>query len=98
MRWQEWTLFAITETVLCLTPGPAVLLVLSQAMARGTAASLWSNLGILSGNTLYFVISATALGAIILAAHGLFFAVRWIGAGYLVWMGVHAFFGRSDAL
>jgi homoserine/homoserine lactone efflux protein len=36
MTWGVWALFAVTETALCLSPGPAVLLVLSQALTRGT--------------------------------------------------------------
>jgi len=58
MRWETWSLFLVTETVLCLTPGPAVLLVLSQGLRRGAVASWWSSLGILAGNTFYFVPSA----------------------------------------
>ena len=67
MSGEIWLLFAVTETVLCFTPGPAVLLVLSQGLARGTASSIWANLGILAGNTLYFVLSATSLGALLVA-------------------------------
>jgi threonine/homoserine/homoserine lactone efflux protein len=33
MSWNVWTLFAVTEAALCLSPGPAVLLVLSQGLA-----------------------------------------------------------------
>src|SRR6185437_4363840 len=51
MTWQVWSAFALIETVLCLTPGPAVLLVLSQALTRGTARTIWSILGLLSANT-----------------------------------------------
>lgn len=39
MSWDAWLLFALTEAVLCLSPGPAVLLVLSQGLARGTRAN-----------------------------------------------------------
>ncbi len=98
VRWETWSAFLITETVLCLTPGPAVLLVLSRALSRGALASIWSSLGILSGNALYFLLSATSLGAILLASYDLFAAVRWIGAAYLVWLGVSAFVGRSPVL
>lgn len=98
MRWETWTVFVATETVLCLVPGPAVLLVLSQALLRGGPASLWSSLGILAGNTAYFILSATSLGAILLASYDLFFAVRWIGAGYLVWLGLATFFGKASVL
>ncbi len=98
MTWQVWSAFALIETVLCLTPGPAVLLVLSQALTRGTAKTIWSILGILSANTAYFVLSATGIGAILLASYDLFFAIKWIGAGYLVWLGIGAFLGKSRTL
>ncbi|MGH7894550.1 MAG: LysE family translocator [Candidatus Binatia bacterium] len=98
MRWEIWSLFLVTETVLCLTPGPAVLLVLSQGLRRGAVASWWSSLGILAGNTFYFVLSATSLGAILVTSYDLFAAIRWIGAAYLVWLGVTTFVGRSPAL
>lgn len=98
MTWQVWSAFALIETVLCLTPGPAVLLVLSQALTRGTAKTIWSILGILGANTAYFVLSATGIGAILLASYDLFFAIKWIGAGYLVWLGISAFFGKSKSL
>jgi homoserine/homoserine lactone efflux protein len=93
-----WTLFAVTETALCFTPGPAVLLVLSQGLTRGTRPSVWANLGILTGNASYFALSATGLGAVLLASYELFSAIRWLGAAYLVWLGVSAFFGRSTVL
>jgi threonine/homoserine/homoserine lactone efflux protein len=98
MSLHVWAVFAVTETALCLTPGPAVLLVLSQALTRGTRASLWSNAGILAGNTFYFLLSATGVGAVLLASYDVFFAIKWLGAAYLVWLGVSAFFGRSATL
>jgi homoserine/homoserine lactone efflux protein len=60
-----------------------VLLVLSQGLCRGSLASIWSSLGILAGNTFYFILSATSLGAMVAASYDLFSAVRWIGAAYL---------------
>ena len=98
MTWQIWSAFFLVETALCLTPGPAVLLVLSQALTRGTLRTIWSIFGILGANTLYFMLSATGVGAILLASYDLFFAIKWIGAAYLVWLGVSAFLGRSKAL
>lgn len=95
MTWQIWSAFFVIETALCLTPGPAVLLVLSQALTRGTLKTIWSIGGILAANTLYFTLSATGVGAILLASYDLFFAIKWLGAAYLVWLGVNAFLGRS---
>ncbi|MGH7354605.1 MAG: LysE family translocator [Candidatus Rokuibacteriota bacterium] len=98
MAWEVWLLFALTETALCFTPGPAVLLVVSQGLARGARASIWSNLGILGGNTLYFVLSATSLGAVLIASYELFAVIRWVGAAYLIWLGVAVIRGRSAVL
>src|SRR5438445_8860928 len=92
---EVWALFVVTESILCLTPGPAVLLVVAQALSGGAAASVWATLGILTGNALYFALSATGLGALLLASYELFALVRWLGAAYLVWLGVRAFLGRS---
>ncbi|HXC55870.1 MAG TPA: LysE family translocator [Rhizomicrobium sp.] len=98
MTWQIWSAFFVIETVLCLTPGPAVLLVLSQALTRGARKTIWSIGGILAANTVYFVLSATGIGAILMASYDLFFAIKWLGAAYLVWLGVGAFRGTSRAL
>ena len=98
MTWQIWSAFFLIETALCLTPGPAVLLVLSQALTRGAARAVWSIGGILAANTLYFVLSATGVGAVLMASYDLFFAIKWIGAAYLVWLGVSAFLGKSKTL
>jgi len=93
-----WSAFALVELALCLTPGPAVLLVLSQALSPGAPKAVWSIFGILAANTTYFVLSATGIGAILIASHDLFFAIKWIGAAYLVWLGVQAFLGTSKTL
>jgi threonine/homoserine/homoserine lactone efflux protein len=98
MTLETWALFAITETALCFTPGPAVLLVLSQGLTRGTGPSVYANLGILAGNAAYFALSATGLGAVLLASYEAFSAIRWLGAAYLVWLGVTALFGKSSVL
>src|SRR5262249_56028980 len=78
MSWHGWILFVLVETMLCLAPGPAVLLVLSQGLTFGWRGSIAANLGILAGNAAYFALSATGLGAVLLASYDLFFAITWI--------------------
>jgi len=91
-------LFALMEIPLCLTPGPAVLFVFAHGLRYGAAKSIWANLGILTGNAFYFILSATGLAALVKTSHDAFLVVKWIGAGYLVFIGLRMIFGKSAAL
>lgn len=98
MTWQIWLAFVMIEAVLSMTPGPAVLYVLSQAIRKGPVKSVWGSGGILSANAMYFVLSATGLGAAIVASYKLFFLIKWAGAVYLVYLGVRSFFGKTSVM
>jgi threonine/homoserine/homoserine lactone efflux protein len=97
MTYTTWWLFVCTETVLCLMPGPAVLFVLSSALKSGARKSIASNLGILAANAVYFALSATGIGAILLSSK-LFLAVKWIGAAYLVFLGLRLLVGHNQVV
>jgi threonine/homoserine/homoserine lactone efflux protein len=88
MSFAAWGLFVLTELALSLTPGPVVLFVLSRALRHGGRRSLAASLGILAGNAAYFLLSACGLGAVLLASHALFRAIKRCGAIYLIGLGV----------
>jgi len=96
MKWETWWVFVVMEAVLCVTPGPAVLLVLSQALARGARKSIFASFGILAANAFYFLLSATGVGVVLAASHNLFLVIKWTGAAYLVYLGVSSFFGKHS--
>lgn len=98
VNWDTYWLYVMTEAVLSLSPGPAVMLVIACGLAHGARRSTWASLGILSANALYFVISATALGAVLVASRGFFLAVKWLGAAYLFYLGLSALFGRASPI
>jgi homoserine/homoserine lactone efflux protein len=81
-------LFSLTELVLCLTPGPAVMLVVSQGVKNGFPACLRGVAGIMTGNTVYFTLSAMGLGALLVSSATLFQIIKWTGAAYLVFLGL----------
>lgn len=91
-------LFAATELLLSLTPGPAVLLVVSQGIRRGFRSSTRGAAGILTGNALYFALCAAGLGALLLASKRVFDLLQIAGAAYLALLGLKMllFPGRID--
>jgi homoserine/homoserine lactone efflux protein len=91
---EAWLAFCIMETALCFTPGPAVLFVASVSLGREARAGMAAALGILAANALYFALSATGIAALILASGRLFALLRWIGAAYLVFIGLRMLWAR----
>ncbi|MBJ3776371.1 LysE family translocator [Acuticoccus mangrovi] len=88
MHVETIALFALTEVLLSLTPGPAVLLVVGLSLRQGLPAGLAATAGVLATNAVYFSLSALGVGALILASATLFTVLKWMGAAYLVWLGV----------
>lgn len=95
MDLSTWVAFALLETFLCLTPGPAVLFVVGSTLGRGRPGGFAATAGIVAGNTVYFVLSATSLGAILLASYQVFTLVRWLGAAYLIILGLSMLLRRT---
>src|SRR5262245_55828889 len=87
MTLEAWALFCLTETVLCLNPGPSVLLVVSLSATRGRRSGVMAALGVLAANAVYFALSATGLVTAHALSDDLYLAIRWTGAAYLVWLG-----------
>src|SRR5450631_2796922 len=87
MTFETWLLFFIMETALSLSPGPAVFYVVSQGI-RAFPRAVPATLGILSANACYFALSATSLGALIAASARFFTIAKWVGAAYLIYLGI----------
>ena len=98
MTWHRWIVFVVMEIVGSAVPGPAVLLIISQGLRYGGRRSLWGLVGILSVNALYFVLSAFSLTALLSASHQVFVVIKWLGAGYLIYLGASAVFGRHSTI
>src|SRR5580704_4718392 len=88
MTLATWLAFLIASGILVLIPGPTVLLVVSYALGQGWRTALPMAIGVALGDTTAMTLSMLGLGAL-LAASGLVFTVlKWLGAAYLVWLGV----------
>ena len=93
-----WTIFLLMETLQCLSPGPAVLFVLSQGLARGALASTWASCGILAANAVYLLLSATSVAAVLVGSRNAFSLITWVGAGYTVLLGVRTVLSSGKGL
>ena len=83
-----WLAFVAASTALLLIPGPTVLLVLSYALSKGRPVALASAAGVALGDLVAMTASLLGLGALVLASATLFTALKWVGAAYLVWLGI----------
>jgi threonine/homoserine/homoserine lactone efflux protein len=90
MNWHLFAGFLAMTIVLLLAPGPIVTLVISTAATRGMRGGLITVAGTSTGNALLIGAIALGLGWVLAHAAYLFEALRWIGAAYLVWLGVQA--------
>jgi homoserine/homoserine lactone efflux protein len=98
VNWDTYWLYVLAEAALSLSPGPAVLLVIACALAGGARRAVPATLGILSANAVYFMLSASSLGAVLVAAPLVFLVVKWAGAGYLVLIGIRALVGHASPI
>jgi threonine/homoserine/homoserine lactone efflux protein len=98
VNWDTFWLYVLAETALSLSPGPAVMFVIACGLTWGARRSLAATLGILTANAVYFALSASALGAVLVTSRAFFLAVKWLGAAYLVYIGLAALFGRPSPI
>jgi len=79
-------------------PGPAVLLVISSALQRGFHLGLAAALGILVTNIIYFALSGTSLGAMLVASRWVYLTAKWLGAAWIIYMGARDLFNPPGGL
>src|SRR5262244_3938964 len=90
MNWELFAAFLLITTVLVITPGPIVTLVIATGASRGIRAALTTVIGTTLGNALLLTAIAFGLSWVIRNAAILFEVMRWAGAAYLIWLGIQA--------
>ena len=97
MSFDIWLAFVAASTALLLIPGPTVLLILSYAISHGQRVAIATVAGVALGDLVAMSASLAGLGALVLASATLFTALKWVGAAYLVYLGVKLFKSASTA-
>lgn len=90
-----WGLFVVASLVLLLTPGPAVLYIVARSVERGRVAGLVSVLGIHLGTIVHIVAAAVGLSALLVSSALAFAIVKYLGAAYLIWIGIRTIMARD---
>ena len=72
-------------------PGPAVLLTLARATSSGTRVGLATGVGIAVGDLVHTVMAVIGISAIIMTSAFLFSLIKYLGAAYLIYLGIKAF-------
>jgi threonine/homoserine/homoserine lactone efflux protein len=91
-----WTYLLILAGFVFI-PGPAVLLTLARASGSGTRTGLATAFGIAVGDLIHTAMAVIGLSAIILASATLFTVIKYLGAAYLIYLGISAFLEKGEA-
>ncbi|MBN9030508.1 MAG: lysine transporter LysE [Rhizobiales bacterium 63-7] len=88
MSFEHWIAFVAASAVLLAIPGPTILLVISYALGHGRKSASATVAGVALGDFTAMTASMLGLGALLAASAALFTVLKWIGAAYLIYLGV----------
>jgi len=91
-------LFIAAALVLLITPGPAVLYIVARSIDQGRRAGLVSMLGVHAGTLVHVAAAAAGLSALLAASAMAFSVVKYLGAAYLVFLGVRRLLDRTTSV
>ncbi|WDP92713.1 MAG: LysE family translocator [Desulfobacter sp.] len=86
----HWVTFFTAAFLLNLSPGPDMAFILGQTARRGISSGFSAMFGIWSGAFIHVLFAALGLSAILATSAMAFLVVKWAGAAYLIWLGIHA--------
>lgn len=75
-------------TILSLIPGPSVFMAIGQSLSKGLSASFYSILGNLLGGIVMMTVAYAGLGTILASSSGVYTVIKWVGVGYMAWLGL----------
>jgi threonine/homoserine/homoserine lactone efflux protein len=92
MTLHGYLLFIVASLVLAIVPGPDMMYMLSRCIAQGRRAGVMAAIGFNLGAYVHLTAAVLGLSAILATSSVAFTAVRWLGAAYLLYLGVRTIF------
>ena len=97
MAWSVWLSLVVTGVLISFTPGAGAINTMANALGVGWTRSIWGILGQQIALVTHIVVVAAGLGVLVASSPALFTAIRYGGAGYLVYLGVRQWRSRATA-
>lgn len=88
MSFETWAAFAVASAIMLAIPGPTILLVVSYALSHGRRVASATVAGVALGDFTAMTASMLGVGALLATSATLFTVLKWIGAAYLVYLGI----------
>ncbi len=88
MAWDTWLIYLVAATGLSLTPGPNGLLALTHGALYGHKKTLFTVSGGAIGFIILIGLSLFGIGALLQASPNALTVLKWLGGGYLIWLGI----------
>lgn len=96
MTLHSWFIYLTLVLIATLTPGPAVLYIMTSSTAHGWRKSIYAALGNVAGLLCLGVMAVAGLGAVVKTSALAFSVIKYIGAGYLIYLGCRILFRKSS--
>ena len=94
----HWATFLTAAVLLNISPGPDIAFILGQTAKKGVKAGFMAMFGIWTGAFIHVVLAALGLSAVLATSAIAFATVKWIGAAYLIWLGIQAWRSKGTRL
>jgi homoserine/homoserine lactone efflux protein len=88
MALETWLAFFVASWLISLSPGAGAISCMAAGIRYGYRKGLWNIAGLQLGILFVLVIVAAGLGALLIASTVAFNVIKWLGAAYLVWLGI----------
>ena len=96
MPLETWLAYTLVTTTFLLIPGPTIILVISYSLLRGRQAVIALVLGVGLGDLTAMSLSFLGVGVLLQTVATAFYFIKWLGAAYLIWLGIKMWFSVSE--
>ena len=90
--------FILTSLIVIITPGQDMVLVMSRAVAQGSKAGIATAAGVSVGLLGHTLLTALGLGSLLMASEFLFILLKFVGAAYLIYLGLRLLISKTSKL